>query len=130
MLPDEHGLDHRSSRGEINGYHKPHSGYYYLTVSHIQPETICPIVAMFVEWYTDMMPCYFSLFCDIYNAPCTNSHNHNTHIMVLHQYIVLQLPDIIQPQLQSWHQFTKSKDTPCIQTQTIYSDMSLQLPCC
>ena len=114
---------------EVNGYHTPRSGYCcYATVSHIQPETTYPIVAMFVEWHTDMTPRYFSLLYDIYNAPGRNSHNHNTCIMVLYQYIVLQLPDIIQPQFQSWNQFTKSKDTSCIQTQTIYSDLSSQLP--
>jgi hypothetical protein len=90
MLSRGHGLDYKNSRGEVKGYHKPHSGYYcYVTVSHIQPETTYPIVAMFVEWHNDMMPHYFVLLCDIYNAPGRYSHNHNTRIMVLHQYIVL-----------------------------------------
>jgi len=115
MLSHGHGPDYKNSRGEVNGYHKPRSGHYcHVTVSHIQPETTYPIVAMFVEW-----PHYFGVLCDIYNAPGRYSHNHKTRIMVLHQYIVLQLPDIIEPQFQSWNQFTESKDTSCIQTQTI-----------
>jgi len=106
MLSHGRGLNYKNSRGEVNSYHKPCSGYYsYVTVSHIQLETTYPIVAMFVQWHKDMMPHYFGLLCDIYNAPGRYSHNHNTRIMVLHQYVVLQLPDIIQPQFQSRNLF-------------------------
>ena len=76
VFSNGHGLDHRSSRGEVNSFHKPRSGYYcYVTVSLIQLQTTYPIVAMSVEWYTDTMPRYVSLLCDICNAPQRNDHN-------------------------------------------------------